>query len=96
MFIDNIGRVDIKFQLLGRDIRLHNRFQIMHNLRQRSFLFFDFYFAALNIVDMMGGTITVASEEGKGTTFTVALQFKTCSGPVRQEGSPLKLLRHCP
>ena len=38
-----------------------------------------------NIVDMMGGTISVESAEGKGTTFTVALQFKTCSGPVRQE-----------
>lgn len=41
-----------------------------------------------NIVDMMGGTIAVISEEGKGTTFTVSLQFKTCSGPVRQEIIP--------
>ncbi len=41
-----------------------------------------------NIVDMMGGTISVASEEGKGTTFTVALQFRTCRGPVRQEVIP--------
>ncbi len=47
-----------------------------------------------NIVDMMGGAISVASEEGKGTTFTVALQFQTCSGPVRQEEIPqLKGLR---
>ncbi len=41
-----------------------------------------------NIVDMMGGTISVTSEEGKGTTFTVSLQFRTCSGPVRQEIIP--------
>ena len=41
-----------------------------------------------NIVDMMDGTISVASEEGKGTTFTVSLQFETCSGPVRQEEIP--------
>ncbi len=47
-----------------------------------------------NIVDMMGGTISVASEEGKGTTFTVSLQFETCSGSVRQGGIPqLKGLR---
>ena len=47
-----------------------------------------------NIVDMMGGTISVASEEGKGTTFTVSLQFRTCSGPVIQEIVPeLKGLR---
>ena len=41
-----------------------------------------------NIVDMMGGTVTVDSEVGKGTTFTVSLQFKTCSGPVGQETIP--------
>ncbi len=41
-----------------------------------------------NIVDMMGGTVSVDSEVGKGTVFTVSLQFKTCSGPVRQETIP--------
>lgn len=47
-----------------------------------------------NIVDMMGGTISVVSEEGKGTTFSVSLQFRTCFGPVKQEAIPeLKGLR---
>jgi len=47
-----------------------------------------------NIVDMMGGKISVVSEEGKGTIFTVALKFRTCSGTVRQEVVPeLKGLR---
>ncbi len=47
-----------------------------------------------NIVDMMGGSISVSSEEGKGTTFTVSLQFKTHSGSVQQEAIPqLKGLR---
>ncbi len=47
-----------------------------------------------NIVDMMGGTISVVSKEGKGTTFTVALRLRTCCGPVRQEIIPeLKGLR---
>lgn len=47
-----------------------------------------------NIVDMMDGKISVDSEEGKGTTFTVSLRFRTCSGPVIQEIVPeLKGLR---
>ena len=47
-----------------------------------------------NIVDMMGGTISVASEIGKGSIFTVSLQLRTCSGSVRQEVIPeLKGLR---
>ena len=41
-----------------------------------------------NIVDMMGGRISVVSAEGKGTTFTVSLQFRTCSGSVRQDAIP--------
>ena len=41
-----------------------------------------------NIVDMMDGTISVASEVGKGTTFTVALRFRICSGPVEQAVIP--------
>lgn len=30
-----------------------------------------------NIVDMMGGTISLTSKEGKGTEFVVTLNFKT-------------------
>ena len=32
-----------------------------------------------NIVDMMGGTISVESEEGKGTEYTVSIPFKVLS-----------------
>ena len=35
-----------------------------------------------NIVDMMGGTIRVQSEEGKGSEFIVELSFMPCKTPV--------------
>ena len=41
-----------------------------------------------SIVDIMGGTISVNSEVGKGTEFTVKLQFRISSSPVNQEVIP--------
>ena len=41
-----------------------------------------------SIVDIMGGSISVQSEIGKGTEFTVRLQFQTCGEPVRLESIP--------
>ncbi len=41
-----------------------------------------------NIVDMMGGTITVASEEGRGTEFVVSFRFAVSGEEVRYERIP--------
>lgn len=41
-----------------------------------------------NIVDMMGGTITVKSEEGKGTEFVVVLDCKLSDNVVKYEPIP--------
>ncbi len=41
-----------------------------------------------NIVDMMGGEITVESEEGKGSLFTVTLDLRLANRPVKNEPIP--------
>ena len=43
---------------------------------------------AKNIVDMMGGTLQVESEVGKGTEFTVALECEIAGAAVKQESVP--------
>ncbi len=45
-----------------------------------------------NIVDMMGGTIDVCSEPGKGTTFTVNLELRFTS--EHQDPAPIAELNH--
>ncbi len=45
------------------------------------------------IVDMMGGVISINSEEGKGTEFIVDLTFKVNGAPAEVE--PLPELRNC-
>ena len=41
-----------------------------------------------NIVDMMGGTISVESEEGKGTEYTVSIPFQVLASSARYEIIP--------
>lgn len=41
-----------------------------------------------NIVDMMGGTISVESEVGKGSEFTVCLQFRISENPAQSDAIP--------
>ncbi len=41
-----------------------------------------------NIVDMMGGTIKVESELGRGTEFIVSLRFRTAENPVKHVPVP--------
>ncbi len=41
-----------------------------------------------NVVEMMGGSISVESEIGKGSEFTVRLRFRVCGGPARHEQIP--------
>ncbi len=41
-----------------------------------------------NIVEMMGGSISVKSEIGKGSEFTVRLCFRICGNPVHWEQIP--------
>ena len=47
-----------------------------------------------NIVDMMGGTISVESEVGKGTEFTVCLQFRVSESTSRNASIPKLVGQH--
>ncbi len=44
-----------------------------------------------NIVDMMGGDIQVESEEGKGSLFTVTLNFKLAYGIIQEQDKKTRL-----
>ena len=41
-----------------------------------------------NLIEMMGGTITVSSTEGKGSEFVVNLPCKLCSTPLKAKALP--------
>ena len=41
-----------------------------------------------NVVEMMGGSISVESEIGKGSEFTVRLRFRVCGNPAHYEQIP--------
>jgi len=57
-----------------------------------------------NLVELMNGTISVKSEVGKGSCFTVEMPFETCSGPLNssaettgfpaplRSGKPLRII----
>ena len=48
MLIDYVRGIYVKFQLLGCDIRLDDRFQVVHDFRKGGLLFLDLDLSALN------------------------------------------------
>lgn len=57
---------------------------VMHDLRT----IVNASIVSKNIVDMMGGTISVESEEGKGTEYTVSIPFQVLASSARYEIIP--------